>query len=207
MSSFKEINAATENRAFELMKNDGIAMIRGKDPEKIASRANVFYDEGKEEFAIPSLGKVYTVSSVTYDCMEEIDEWHYLTMLHYLNMADGTPVYDIPGTMSQMPGGLVRGSKFDQTAARALENFVKKHSEEKIKKFFASIGGGCVNGKADLNIKVQYLPNLPLYFNIWFADEEFPPSARMLVDASISHYLTIEDAVTMGEYILRLLEQ
>ncbi len=196
-----------ENRAFELMKRDGIAMIHGKDPKAIAARADVLYDEAKGNFVISSLGKQYTVSSTSYDCKEEIDEWHYLTMIHYLNLADGTPVSNTPDTMSQMPGGLVRGSKFDQTAARAVEEFVKKHSEPEIKHFFANLGGEFAEGKADLNIKVSYFPNLPLYFNIWYADEEFPPSARMLVDASISHYLTIEDAVTMGEYIVRLLEQ
>ncbi len=195
-----------ENRAFELMKKDGIAMIHGKKPERIAELSHVIYDEKEKTFTIQSLGRTYTLTFDTYDCMETIDEWHYLTMLHYLNLADGEPVSNIPDTMSQMPGGLVRGSKFDQTAARAVENFVRKHSEQEIRDFFTGIGGEFIQGKADLNVRVSYFPNLPLYFNIWYADEEFPPSARMLVDQSISHYLTIEDAVTMGEYIVRLME-
>ena len=37
---------------------------------------------------------------------------------------------------------------------------------------------------------------------VWFADEEFPASGRLLLDESAPHYLTIEDAVTVGSLIL-----
>ena len=42
---------------------------------------------------------------------------------------------------------------------------------------------------------------------IWFADEEFPASGRLLLDESAPHYLTIEDAVTAASLILDRLTQ
>ena len=50
-----------------------------------------------------------------------------------------------------------------------------------------------------------FLPNFPVTLKVWFADEEFDASARMLLDASADHYLTIEDAVTVGEILLEKL--
>ena len=41
---------------------------------------------------------------------------------------------------------------------------------------------------------------------LWLPDEEFPASGRLLLDESEDHYLTIEDAVTLGETILSSLE-
>ena len=50
-------------------------------------------------------------------------------------------------------------------------------------------------------------PNYPITVNIWWADDEFPASGKMLVNASADHYLTIEDAVTAGEVLLNRLQQ
>ena len=45
----------------------------------------------------------------------------------------------------------------------------------------------------------------PVLLQIWFADEEFAPSGRLLLDSCASHYLTMEDAVMVGELLLKLL--
>ena len=42
----------------------------------------------------------------------------------------------------------------------------------------------------------------PLRLNIWLADEEFEASGKLLVSRSADHYLTIEDAVTVGDIFL-----
>ncbi len=200
------MNTDKNNRAFQYMKRDAIAMLENKKPKEIAKRAGVIYSVEKQEFLIESLGKTYTLTYPDYKCKEDIFTWQYLTILHYLNMADGTPVAGEESTMSQMPAGLVRGTKFDQAAASVLEDFVKGHSETEIHSIFEELGGKFLDGKADLSVRLPYLPNIPLTINIWFPDEEFPPSARLLVDKSIEHYLTIEDAVAVGECILKLLQ-
>lgn len=55
------------------------------------------------------------------------------------------------------------------------------------------------------SVVLPFLPNYPVTLKLWFADEDFPASGRMLLDAGADHYLTIEDAVTVGEIILERL--
>ncbi len=194
-----------ENRAFLNMKRDAIEMLAGKDPAGIAQNAGLTYDAEAGLFLLPSLGKMYTITYPDYELQEEADPWHYLTMLHYLNLADGTEISGELCTFGDMPDGLVRGTNFDRTASAAIEKFVADHSEIEIRDILGKMGGEVISGKADLSVCLPYLPRVPLTVNIWFADEEFPPSARLLADRSIGHYLTIEDAVTVGDYLLRRL--
>ena len=71
---------------------------------------------------------------------------------------------------------------------------------------FRSLGGEFLPSKADLTVRLLLFPYFPVQINIWFADEEFSASARMLLDGNAGHVLTVEDAVVAGELILRLLE-
>lgn len=47
---------------------------------------------------------------------------------------------------------------------------------------------------------------LPVWLKIWFADEEFEVSGKFYPSRSADCYLTIEDAVTVGEILLSKLE-
>ncbi|MDO4622900.1 MAG: DUF3786 domain-containing protein [Eubacteriales bacterium] len=196
----------TNNRAFQNMRQDALHMLEGKQPELIAKRAGVIYDAEKQEFLVPSLGKKYRFSFPGYEESEEMDTWHHLSVLHYLNLADGTPAAESPCSFGELPDGLVRGGKFDRTAAEALGRFLSRHTEAEVRARVLELGGEIIDGKADLSVRLPYLPQYPVFINIWFADEEFPASARMLVDKNSWHNFTIEDAVTVGEYILRVLE-
>ena len=63
------------------------------------------------------------------------------------------------------------------------------------------------DSNADLCAVFPFLPRYPVIVKMWFADEEFPASGKMLVSGGADHYLTIEDAVTVGEVMLRRLEE
>ncbi len=192
-----------QNRAFQEMFQAAKAMLAGKSPEELAEKAGVLFDG--TAFAIPSMGKTYRVSYPDYMCRELPLDWHYLVILHGLNLADGAPVTGEAMPMAEMPGGLVRGTKYDHTIAQALSVFLQGKSEAQVWEILRQLGGESVQGKAELCVRLPFLPRVPLYLNIWFADEEFPPSARLLVDRCAEHYLTIEDMVTVGEVVLHLL--
>lgn len=194
-----------ENRAFLNMKRDAIAMLAGKNAAGIAQNAGVIYDAESNCFRLFSLGKMYTLTYPDYALLEGTDQWHYLTMLHYMNLADGMALSGELCAFGDMPDGLVRGTNFDRTASAAIEKFVASHSGTEIRNILRDMGGEIISSKADLSVRIPYLPRVPLTINIWFADDEFPPSARLLADRSIGHYLTIEDAVTVGDCFLRRL--
>ena len=109
--------------------------------------------------------------------------------------------------MADMPDGVIRGTKYDKTLASALSTFLVGKCEDTVKAILSGLGAEFLHGKADMNARLDFLPCFPLYLNIWFADDEFPPSARLMVDRSAGHYLTVEDAVMVGEFILELFRE
>jgi hypothetical protein len=38
-----------------------------------------------------------------------------------------------------------------------------------------------------------------LQYVLWEGDDEFPPDVQLLFDASVDHYLTLEDIVVLGQ--------
>ncbi len=194
----------TTNRAFQQMYLAACRMLADQDPCEIAEKAAVSFDGG--HFTIPSLGSRLTLSYPDYACPHMAPDWHHLTVLHYLHLADGTPLSGQPIPLAQMPSGMVRGGGFDRSSAAQLSSLLQNRSESQIRSRLAALGAQILPGKADLCAVIPYLPRFPVYLNIWFADEEFPPSGRLLVDGTAGHYLTIEDAVAVGEVILDLLK-
>ena len=57
-------------------------------------------------------------------------------------------------------------------------------------------------GFSQYKARVDFAPLYPRWLKVWVSDEEFPASGRLLLDESAPHYLTIEDAVTVGSLIL-----
>ena len=78
-------------------------------------------------------------------------------------------------------------------------------SEDELEARCIAMGGVLTETNADFSVVFPFLPNYPITLKIWFADDEFGASGRMLADKSADHYLTIEDAVTVGEVILEQL--
>ena len=70
---------------------------------------------------------------------------------------------------------------------------------------FQKLGAEEIQGKGDYCARIPFLPRYPLLVNIWFEDEEFPASGKLLLEAAADHYLTVEDAVTVGTLVLELL--
>ena len=180
-------------------------MLAGKSPEEIANKSGVSFDGAV--FQVESLGGSYRFRYPDYFCCCPMNEWHCLTVMHYLHLADGFPVTGEPISLSEMPDGVIRGTKYDKVAAAELSKFLLGKREGEIKPILEKLGAEFLSGKADLNVMLPYLPCFPLYLNIWFADDEFPPSARLFVDRSAGHYLTVEDAVMVFEFVIELLKE
>lgn len=78
---------------------------------------------------------------------------------------------------------------------------------EELHRRLLALGAALEPSNADLCARIPFLPRYPLWLRIWFADEEFPASGRMFLDESAAHYLTVEDAVVVGELILERLTE
>lgn len=191
------------NQLFSNMYRAALQWLHNRSPETIRHLANVDFDGAA--FHFQSLGQNVTVTYPDYQIHPSLHPWHILTILHYLSSADGTPLSGKLISFSQHRDGMVRGGGFDRNAEKIISSKISTMTEEDLLHRIHTLGGEIISDNADLCVCFPYLPNYPVYLKLWFADEDFPASGRMLLDASAAHYLSIEDAVTIGELILEKL--
>ncbi len=192
----------SSNRAFEEMRKAAVARLRSKRPEEISQKAHIPFDAERGVFTLTSLGIPLEISHPDYKFQTSVSEWHHLVLLHYLDLADGTPLSQQWKTMSELKNGMVRGGGFDRDCESRIQTQLGYCSQEQILCACRSLGAEIVPSKADVCAVFQFLPQYPVMLKIWLADDELPGSGRMLVNGSADHYLTIEDAVTAGALIL-----
>lgn len=188
------------SQMYSEMRKAAQLWLKNRKPEEIARNAQVQFD-GKC-FAFESLGIPVTVSYPDYEIQPRLEDWHQLVILHYLHLADGTPLTKRTIAFAQQKEGMVRGGGFDRKAEAVLGQL----DGESLKKHCKALGGIEKKSNADYCVELPFLPMYPVTLNYWNADEEFPASGRLLLDESAEHYLTIEDAVTVGELLLGKLE-
>ena len=189
-----------EHRQFESMLAVARARLARHAPEELAQRAGVEYADGA--FIVSTLGK--TVRGCLPECVvtPPLPNWHTLTLLHYLDLADGAPPSGCMISFSQYKDGLVRGGGLDRNAELIVRRDLGVLPPEELARRCLSMGAELLPSNADFCAHVSFLPRCSLWLKVWFADDELPPSGRLLIDESAPHYLTIEDAVTAGSLIL-----
>ena len=196
-----------ENRAFNEMYIAAKKRLEGKNPTEIAKNSGVEFDEEKSILKIKSLDSVFELEYPTYDMKEKRDDWQILTLLHYLDLADNTPILSKQIKFGELKDGLIRGARFDKTVEVELERFLKNKDEKQVIEVFKSLDAKFIDSKADLSAVFYIYPYYPVTISIWFEDEEFPPTGKMFLDKTADHYLTIEDAVGVGELMIKIINE
>lgn len=194
-----------ENRAFMEMMKVAREWLAGRDPLEIAEKTGIFYDEEKACFHLLSMGTEIRIHYPDYEITPYVNEWQQLIILHYMNLADGTPLAGNWMSIREVKDGLIRGGDFDLRCENVIRRRLGQISAEELSEKCRRIGGRMVASNADFTVRFDFLPYYPLLLKLWFADEEFPASGKLLVDAGADHYLTIEDAVTAGQVVMEKL--
>lgn len=197
--------ALPQDQLFSNMLRAALERFNSRMPEQISHNAAVLFDGSA--FHVTSFGQQFTVAYPSYSVTPQQDQWHTLTLLHYLAMADGAPVSETQITFSQYKDGMIRGGGFDRTAERAIAQTIGRYTPEDLTSRCRALGAEILPGNADFSAKFMAFPNYPIWLKLWFADDEFPPSGRLFVSASAEHYLSIEDAVAVGELLLKKLSE
>jgi len=120
-----------------------------------------------------------------------------ILLLHYLIRADGNPLAGRWVAYKDIPGGLLYASVFARRVTEPLQRRFGKSAG-----FFKETGirsGGEPVEIGDASFMLHAFPCVPLQYVLWEGDEEFPPSVQLLFDASVDHYLTLEDMVVLGQ--------
>lgn len=189
-----------ENRQFELMLEAARERLLRHVPEEISKKAGVRYENGV--FWVRTLGRRVEIQWPAGKITPPVSKWHALTLLHYLDLADGTPLTGRTITFSQYKDGLVRGGGLDRNTELIVRRDLGVLPREELARRCEALGAELLPSNADFCARFDFAPRYPVWLKVWFADEEFPASGRLLVDESAPSYLTIEDAVTVGALIL-----
>lgn len=189
-----------ENRQFELMLEAARSRLLRHEPEEISEKAGARYENGV--FWVRTLGRCVEVQWPDGKITPPVSKWHALTLLHYLDLADGTPLSGRTITFSQYKDGLVRGGGLDRNTELIVRRDLGVLPREELARRCEALGAELLPSNADFCARFDFAPRYPVWLKVWFADEEFPASGRLLVDESAPSYLTIEDAVTVGALIL-----
>jgi hypothetical protein len=177
--------------------------IKGMNLEESARKAGADYQKGEEgegiglHFFSESYRIAFPLIEFTSPCKKTISLVTRILLLHYLLRADGTPLTGTWVGYKDIPGGLLYASVF---ARRVTDPLVRKFG--KSAKGFREIGaalGGTMGETGDASFLIQAFPRLPMQYVLWEGDEEFSPSVQVLFDASVDHYLTLEDIVVLGQ--------
>lgn len=191
------------NQLFSNMYSAALHRLEGRDPWQIQTLSGVAFDGSA--FHLDSFGQPVTIPYPTYAAPQNIDPWHFLSLLHYLSDANGTPLTHRQITFAGQKDGMVRGGGFDRDAEQIIQRKLGAFSPEQLRQRCIACGGIPEPSNADLCVQFLFAPNYPVWLKIWFADEEFPASGRMLLDASAENYLSVEDAVTVGTVLFQKL--
>ncbi len=186
--------ADAKNRQMELMLAPARDRLIGRDLKELCKLSGVTVDEDAGVLLLPSMGETVRVLLPDFVISQELDMWRHLTLLQYLNTADGTPLAGTEIALSEMRGGLSRGLGFDKGISLLFSRSMRKASAEDVARACESLGGTIVPGKADVTAVIPYAPRFPVSIRFWCGDEDFPPSGKALVDAAAEHYLTLEAA-------------
>jgi hypothetical protein len=186
-------------QSFEL----ACASLKEMDLEERAKKAGADYQKGEDGAKIiidffaepyhihfPQI-EFYSPSKKTVSLITRI------LLLHYLIRADGSPLTGKWVGYKDIPGGLLYAGVF---ARRVIEPLVRKFGNSA--KWFKEIGkklGGKSVEVGDASFILHAFPFIPLQYVLWEGDEEFPPSVQLLFDASVDHYLSLEDIVVLGQ--------
>ena len=202
-----EYKNQTENRAFQEMLQAAVKRLQNRSGEDIAAKSGAVFHSSRNLREVQSFHEVIELQLPAFYINSVMDDWHSLTLLHYLDMADGTEGSQKLITFGNLKDGLIRGSKFDRTAEQKLEKLLQDKDPEKIQKACTSMGAEFTETRADLCAVFPVFPRYSVTLKIWFADEEFPASGKLFLQDHADHYLSVEDAVTVGEILLQKLSE
>lgn len=193
----------SKQKNYQQSFNLACATIRGMNLEERARKAGADYQGGGDgekitlrfflepyQISFPQI-EFYSPSKKTVSLVTRI------LLLHYLIRADGSPLTGKWVGYKDIPGGLLYASVF---ARRVTDPLARKFGRSA--KGFKEMGiplGGEPAGVGDASFTLKAFPFIPMQYVLWEGDDEFPPSAQLLFDASVDHYLSLEDIVVLGQ--------
>jgi hypothetical protein len=187
-----------------------VAALQSADPPARCADAGARWQAGANAIEVPLLGRHYCVGLPGYQVRlvgqeEPVPLPDCILVLHYLQMASGSPLEHRWISFSDVPGGELYLGKF---RARSVDRLVRTFGgrESELVPAAAPLGGR-PGEWGDVSVIVPALPRVPLALVLHAGDDEFPADGSILFDASVSRYLPAEDMVVLAAMAVSRLGQ
>jgi hypothetical protein len=197
----------TKQKSYQQAFDVACASLRGMNIEERATKAGAEYLKSEKGEAIllslfsepyhmvfPQMEFRGSASSVVSLAVRTL-------LLHYLLQADGSPLAERWVAYQDIPGGLLYAGVFGKRVTEPLAKAFGR-SHRSFMEAGLQLGGKPVH-VGDASFILRALPRVPLQFVLWEGDDEFPPKVHLLFDASVDHYLSLEDIVVLGQMAAR----
>ena len=177
--------------------------MRERNLEERAGKAGAGYQKYQEgeKISLPFFSEPYVIHFPQVEfyapSQKTVSLVTRVLLLHYLLRADGNSVLGKWVSYKDVPGGLLYAGVF---ARRVTEPLARRFGRSARR--FQEVGnglGGEPAGVGDASFTLSVFPRIALQLVLWEGDEEFPPSVQLLFDASVDHYLCLEDIVVLGQ--------
>jgi hypothetical protein len=181
------------------------------NPQRLENRTRCayFHESAGEGLLVPYFGQqrrvLWPEVRVTPENeARELPLTEQILILHYLVHASGEPLSGTTIDFRQVPEGSFYWSAFVSRAKKPLlETF--GHDLELYLQVASTLGGE-PQPLGDAAARFWAFPMVPVTHVLWRGDEEFPPEANILFDATIPRYLPTEDiAALAGASVYRLM--
>ena len=194
-----------ENRQYQEMLDAAIRRIQHIDLIAAAERSGLAYDRLAQSIAFMSFGERVKLDAVSLLSDLPIGMWQHLAILQYIESMDGSVPTDVWISMADLQeGGLARGASFDREIDALIAHRLGIHQPEAIRAACERLGGIPQNDShADLCTDFYFMPRFPLRLNLWFADDEFLASGKVLVNDGVKHCLGTEAIGTVGTLLIQ----
>ncbi|MHC4717325.1 MAG: DUF3786 domain-containing protein [Planctomycetota bacterium] len=153
---------------------------------------------------LPVLDDVLTVElssgSVRTSAGEEVRPPWRILVLHYLCCRSRPRVGELDVTFADLPGGRVYAVNYDARVIRRLCATVGREAGT-LTAAAEAVGGRRAEG-ADLAFEFDVFPHLTVRLLWYAADEEFDPTATVLLPRDVEGILCIEDVVVLSEQLV-----
>jgi hypothetical protein len=182
-----------------------ISELSAADPKIVCINSGVVYNREQDSYLLPYLNRKYFVNHSTGEVKsllngEGVSIHLQILFLHYLINASGTPLKGDWITFKELPGGQIYVEPYQN---RTIKPFLKYFGNKpgQFEKIALSLEGKPAP-IGDLCMVLRPFPRVPIAYVLWDGDEEFPPSANILFDASASAYLPTEDYALLPGLII-----
>jgi len=122
-----------------------------------------------------------------------------ILILHYFNMAKGTPLTNKVITYKELPEGANYFPTFYKRAIKPLVTYFGNEPHRLLD--IARTLGGHEADYGDTAVTINAFSRMPITLVLWNGDEEFAPEGNIMFDSTIADYLPAEDIIVLCQTI------